>query len=330
MSDALLLARRSLGGLLLAAMTAAASAQTGADPLPSWRDGPRKRAILDFLNATATEGTADFVPPSERLAAFDNDGTLWVEQPLYTQFIFALERLRALAPQHPEWQTREPFRSALAGDHEGLARSGERGLAQILAVTHSGMSPDEFHVIVMEWLGHARHPRFNRPYTELVYQPMLEALALFRARGFRTCIVSGGTVEFMRPWTERIYGIPRENVVGTTFQMRFENGRLLRLPEVDLIDDGPGKPVGISRFLGRRPQAAFGNSDGDYEMLQYVTSSPGRRLGMIVHHDDAEREFAYDRQSHVGRLDRGLNDAAQRGWHLISMRQDWSRVFGWS
>ncbi len=327
MTDAPTLARRSFGGLLLMAATASASAQTGADPLPSWRDGPRKRAILDFLTATTTQGGAGFVPPAERLAVFDNDGTLWVEQPVYTQVAFALDRLRALAPQHPEWQTQEPFRSALAGDMAGLAGSGMRELMQIIGVTHAGMSPDAFHAIVLDWLGKARHPRFNRPYTELVYQPMLEVLALFRARGFRTCIVSGGSVEFMRPWTDGIYGIPPGNVVGTTFQMRFENGGLLRLPEVDLVDDGPGKPVGISRFLGRLPQAAFGNSDGDYEMLQFVTTGPAPRLGMFVHHDDAEREFAYDRQSHFGRLDRALNDAASRGWHLISMKDDWSAVF---
>lgn len=328
MRDATSIARRSLAGLVLASATAAqAVAQVGADPLPSWREGARKRAILDFLTATTTEGSADFVAPAERLAVFDNDGTLWVEQPMYTQLAFALDRLRALAPQHPQWQTQEPFRSALTGDMAGLAGSGMRGIAQIIAATHAGMSPSEFHTIVMEWLGRARHPRFDRPYTELIYQPMLDVLALFRARGFRTCIVSGGTAEFMRPWTEHVYGIPPENVVGTTMGMRFENGRLLRLPEVDLIDDGPGKPVGISRFLARVPQAAFGNSDGDYEMLQYVTSGPGRRLGMIVHHDDAQREYAYDRQSHFGRLDRGLNDAAARGWHLISMKDDWTTAF---
>lgn len=328
MTDATTIARRGLAGLVLAAASAMqAVAQGSADPLPSWRDGARKRAILDFLSATTTAGSTDFVPPTERLAVFDNDGTLWVEQPMYTQLAFALDRLRALAPQHPQWQSQEPFRSALAGDLAGLAGSGMRGIAQIIGATHAGMSPPEFHNIVMEWLGRARHPRFDRSYTELVYQPMLEVLALFRARGFRVCIVSGGTAEFMRPWTERIYGIAPENVVGTTMQMRFENGRLLRLPEVDLIDDGPGKPVGISRFLARVPQAAFGNSDGDYEMLQYVTTGPGRRLGMIVHHDDAQREYAYDRQSHFGRLDRGLNDAAARGWHLISMKDDWTTVF---
>ncbi|MBR0649620.1 haloacid dehalogenase-like hydrolase [Roseomonas terrae] len=328
MNDAFALARRSLGGLLLAALsTRAALSQTGTDPLPSWRDSPRRTAILDFLAATTTEGSPAFVPQAERLAIFDNDGTLWVEQPLYTQVVFALDRVRALAPQHPEWQAQEPFRSVLAGDRDGIARAGTRGMLEIIRVTHAGMSPDEFHVLVEDWLRQARHPRFDRPYTQLVYQPMLEVLSLFRARGFRTCICSGGTVEFMRPWTGRTYGIPPANVVGTTLQMRFENGRLVRLPELDLNDDGPGKPVGISRFLGTLPQAAFGNSDGDYEMLQYITEGSGRRLGMIVHHDDAEREYAYDRQSNVGRLDRGLNDAARRGWHVLSMRDDWSQVF---
>ncbi|MBR0651773.1 haloacid dehalogenase-like hydrolase [Roseomonas terrae] len=328
MSTLPLLSRRGLSGMMLAALSArATAAQAGDDPLPSWRDGERKRAILDFLAATTTEGDAGFVPPGDRLAVFDNDGTLWVEQPMYTQLAFALDRVHALAPQHPEWQTQEPFRSVLAHDREGLSRAGTRGLVEIVKATHAGMSPDEFHVIVEDWLRQARHPRFGRPYTELIYQPMLEVLALFRARGFRTCICSGGTAEFMRPWTERVYGIPPGNVVGTTFQMSFENGRLLRLPEMDLINDGPGKPVGMSRFLGGLPQAAFGNSDGDYEMLQVVTAGPGRRLGMIVHHDDALREYAYDRQSHFGRLDRALNDAARRGWHLISMADDWSNVF---
>jgi phosphoserine phosphatase len=323
-----MLSRRGLSGLMLAALSArAVSAQPGDDPLPSWRDGASKRAILDFLAATTTEGGAGFVPPGDRLAVFDNDGTLWVEQPMYTQMAFALDRARALAPQHPEWQSQEPFRSVLANDHEGVARAGAHGLIEIVKVTHAGMSPDEFNALVEDWLSQARHPRFNRPYTELVYQPMIEVLALFRARGFRTCICSGGTVEFIRPWSERIYGIPSWNVVGSTLQMRFENGRLVRLPEVDLVNDGPGKPVGMSRFLGSLPQAAFGNSDGDYEMLQVVTAGSGRRLGMILHHDDAEREYAYDRQSHVGRLDRGLNDAAQRGWHLASMRNDWAKVF---
>jgi haloacid dehalogenase-like hydrolase len=239
--------------------------------------------------------------------------------------------VRALAPQHPDWANRDPFRAVIAGDMAALARSGEHGIAQIIAVTHTGTTPEAFRQTALDWLAGARHPRFDRPYTECIYQPMLEALALFRARGFRTWIVSGGTTEFMRPWAERTYGVPPEQVIGTTFKLRYElqqgRGELLTLPEIDLIDDGPGKPAGISRALGRRPVAAFGNSDGDYEMLEYTTTGPGRRLGVIVHHDDAEREYAYDRHSHIGRLDRGLNDAGRHGWILASIRNDWARVF---
>jgi phosphoserine phosphatase len=307
------------------------AAQQGGDPLPSWRDGATKRAILDFLEATTREGGPDFVAPADRLATFDNDGTLWVEQPIYTQVAFALDRVRALAPRHPDWADREPFRSVIAGDMAAVARAGEKGIAEIIAVTHTGMTPEVFRQTALDWLASARHPRFHRPYTECIYQPMLEVLALFRARGFRTCIVSGGTTEFMRPWAEQVYGVPLEQVVGTAFRLRYEmvqgRGELLTLPQIEFIDDGPGKPAAISRILGRRPIAAFGNSDGDYEMLEYTTTGPGRRLGVIVHHDDAEREYAYDRQSHVGRLDRGLTDAERQGWRLISMRGDWARVF---
>ena len=324
--------RRALTALLLAALPGAAAAQQqGGDPLPSWRDGATKRAILGFLDAVTTEGGPDFVAPNDRLATFDNDGTLWVEQPIYTQVAFAFDRARALAPQHPDWTTREPFRSLIAGDMAAVARSGEKGIAEIIAATHTGMTPEAFRQAALDWLATARHPRFHRPYTECIYQPMLEVLALFRSRGFRTCIVSGGTTEFMRPWAERVYGVPPDQVVGTTFKLRYEvregRGELLTLPDIEAIDDGPGKPVGISRFIGRRPVAAFGNSDGDYEMLEYTTTGPGRRLGVIVHHDDGEREYAYDRQSHVGRLERGLDDAGHKGWHLASMRNDWVKVF---
>ena len=271
------------------------------------------------------------MPPAERLATFDNDGTLWVEQPIYTQVTFALARIRALAPQNPGWATQEPFRSVIAGDMAGLARSGARGLDEVMAVTHTGMTPDAFRGIALDWLRTARHPRFQRPYTECIYQPMLEVLAAFRARGWRTCIVSGGTTEFMRPWAEHTYGVPPAQVVGTTFKLRYERrqgrGELLTLPELDFNDDGPGKPAAISRILAQRPRAAFGNSDGDYEMLEYTTTGEGRRLGVIVHHDDAEREYAYDRQSHVGRLDRGLDDAERQGWKLASMKNDWTGIF---
>ncbi len=258
------LPRRALIGLLLAALPGAAAAQQGGDPLPSWRDGASKRAILDFLEATTREGGPDFVAPAERVAVFDNDGTLWVEQPVYAELVFAFDRIRALAPQHPEWAEREPFRSVLAGDMAQLARSGMEGLSQIVAVTHTGMTPDAFRQTALDWLATARHPRFQRPYTECVYRPMLEVLALFRARGFRTCIVSGGTTEFMRPWAARTYGVPPEQVIGTAFRLRYQplqgRGELLTLPEIELVDDGPGKPAGISRSLGRRPTAAFGHS----------------------------------------------------------------------
>jgi phosphoserine phosphatase len=327
-----LLPRRAFTAMMLAAIPGAAAAQQGgADPLPSWREGATKRAILNFLVSVTTEGSPDFVAQAERLAVFDNDGTLWAEQPIYTQVGFALERARAMAPQHPEWADREPFRSLIAGDMAAVVRAGEKAIAEIVAATHTGMTPEAFRQTAIEWLATARHPRFGRPYTECVYQPMLEVLALFRARGFRTCIVSGGTTEFMRPWAERVYGVPPDQVVGTTFKLRYEvtqgRGELLTLPEIEFIDDGPGKPASISRIIGRRPTAAFGNSDGDYEMLEYATTGPGRRLGVIVRHDDAEREYAYDRQSSIGRLERGLDDAARQGWHLASMREDWAQVF---
>lgn len=326
------LSRRALAGMMLGAIPATAAAQgNDTDPLPSWREGATKRAILGFLDAVTVENSPDFVTPADRLAVFDNDGTLWVEQPIYTQFAFAFDRARAMAPHHPEWAEREPFRSLLAGDMAATMRSGEKGIAEIVAATHTGMTPEVFHQTALDWLTTARHPRFRRPYTECIYQPMVEVLMLFRARGFRTYIVSGGTTEFMRPWAERVYGVPPDQVVGTTFKLRYEvaqgRGELLTLPEVEFIDDGPGKPASISRFIGRRPVVAFGNSDGDYEMLEYTTTGPGRRLGVIVHHDDGEREYGYDRQSSIGRLDRGLDDAARKGWHLTSMRGDWLRVF---
>jgi phosphoserine phosphatase len=326
------LSRRALTAAILAAIPGAAAAQEGsADPLPSWRDGPTKQAILGFLDAVTAEGGPDFIAATNRLAVFDNDGTLWVEQPIYTQLAFAFDRARAMASQHPDWAEREPFRSLIAGDMAAVMRTGEKGIAEIVAATHTGMTPEVFRQTALDWLTTAPHPRFRRPYTECVYQPMLEVLLLFRAHGFRTYIVSGGTTEFMRPWAERVYGVPPEQVVGTTFKLRYEviqgQGELLTLPEVEFIDDGPGKPAGISRLIGRRPIAAFGNSDGDYEMLEYTTTGPARRLGVIVHHDDGEREYAYDRKSSVGRLDRGLDDAARKGWHLASMRRDWLRVF---
>jgi phosphoglycolate phosphatase-like HAD superfamily hydrolase len=311
----------------LLALAAFANAQA----LPSWNDGPSKRAIEDFVNRVTRTGSADFVEPAARIAVFDNDGTLWCEQPMYFQAMFALDRVKALAPQHPEWKTQEPYRSVLAGDLHALAAAGDKGMLQIIAATHAGMTTDEFNTIVKAWFRTARHPRYHRPYNELVYQPMLEVLRYLRANGFKTFIVSGGGVEFMRAFTEEAYGIPPEQVVGSSgvvkFQMRGETPVLIKEPAVEFIDDGPGKPVGINRFIGRRPILAFGNSDGDLQMLQWTTSGPGPHLGMIVHHTDGVREYAYDRESHVGKLDKALDEAPKRGWFVVDMKSEWKTVF---
>jgi phosphoglycolate phosphatase-like HAD superfamily hydrolase len=303
-----------------------------ADPLPSWNDGATKSSITNFVARVTTQGGPDFVPPDQRIATFDNDGTLWIEQPMYVQFAFILDRVKAMAPQNPGWKTKQPFKAVLDGDMKALAASGEKGLVELMAVTHAGMTVDEFARIVTEWLATARHPRFKRAYTELVYQPMLEVLAYLRANGFKTYIVSGGGIEFMRPWTEKIYGIPPEQVVGSSIKTRFEmrdgQPRQFRLPQINFIDDKTGKPVGINEHIGRRPIAAFGNSDGDLQMLQWTTmSGSGARFGLIVHHTDAEREYAYDRKSHVGKLDLALDAAAVNKWTLADMKKDWKRVF---
>lgn len=306
------------------------SAQTQ-DPLPSWNDGPARRAILSFVAAVTVPGSPDFVPTAQRIATFDNDGTLWPEQPMYVQLAFALDRVKAMAPMHPEWKEKQPFKAVLEGDSKALAASGHRGLAELVAATHAGMTSAEFGGIVTTWLASARHPRFDRPYTDLAYQPMLEVLDFLRANGFRTFIVSGGGIEFMRPWTERVYGVPPEQVVGSSIKTRFDmrDGRpeLFRLPEIDFVDDGPGKPVGINTHIGQRPIAAFGNSDGDLEMLQWTTMSGRRSLGMLIHHTDAVREYAYDRASPFGRLDKALDASAINGWSVVSMKDDWKRIF---
>lgn len=301
------------------------------DPLPSWNAGAVKTAIVDFVTAVSAEGGPDYVAPAERIATFDNDGTLWVEQPFYTQLAFALDRAKALAPQHPEWSTTQPFKAVLENDLKTLVAGGEKGLVELVMATHAGMTTEEFAVIVTDWFKTARHPRLKQPYTKLIYQPMLELLAYLRANGFKTFIVSGGGVEFMRPWTESVYGVPPEQVIGSSIKTEFDvrDGKpvLVRLPEIDFIDDKTGKPVGINKFIGRRPIAAFGNSDGDLQMLQWTTSAPGRRFGLIVHHDDAEREYAYDRDSHIGRLDKALDAAPAAGWKVVSMKRDWNVVF---
>ncbi len=301
------------------------------DPLPSWNDGPAKTALREFVARVATEGGPGFVPPAQRVATFDNDGTLWCEQPVYFQFQFAFDRVKALAPQHPEWKDREPFKSVLAGDIRGLLATGEKGLMEVLAASHTGITSDEFAGIARDWFKTARHPRFQRPYNECIYQPMLEVLVFLRANGFRTFIVSGGGVEFMRAFAPDAYGIPPDQIVGSMGKLKYEvrEGKpvLVKLPEVLFIDDKAGKPAGIQEFIGQRPIIAFGNSDGDFEMLQWTTAGAGPRLGLIVHHTDAEREYAYDRDSHIGTLKKALNEAPKAGWVVIDMKRDWKTVF---
>jgi len=301
------------------------------DPLPSWNDGAVKQAIVSFVEATTDAAGPDFVPEPERIAVFDNDGTLWSEQPAYFQLLFAVDRVKSMAPEHPEWKKTQPFQAVLEGDMKTLAAAGEHGLLEIVMATHAGMTTGEFEKIASDWLATARHPTTGRPYTEMVFQPMLELLDYLRGNGFKTFIVSGGGIEFMRPWTEEVYGIPPEQVVGssikTAYEVRDGEPVLVRKPELDFIDDKAGKPVGINSHIGRRPIAAFGNSDGDFQMLEWTTAGDGARLGMLIHHTDAEREWAYDRDSHIGRLDRGLDEAADRGWVVVDMKNDWTVVY---
>ncbi len=302
-----------------------------ADPLPSWNEGAAKQAIFKFVGLVSDRSSPNYVTPKQRIATFDNDGTLWCEQPMYFQGFFAFDRVKALAAQHPEWKERQPFKAILENDTKALLASGEKGLTEILMATHAGMTTEEFERIVKEWLATAKHPRFNRPFTDLVYRPMLELLAYLRENSFTTYVVSGGGIEFMRPWTEKTYGIPPEQVVGTSIKLKFEmrDGKpvLIRLPEIDFIDDGLGKPVGIQKFIGRRPIAAFGNSDGDHQMLQWTAAAGGPRFMFLVHHTDEEREWAYDRQSPIGRLDKALDEAQAKGWTVVDMKKDWKKVF---
>jgi phosphoserine phosphatase len=314
------------GALLAAPLPALAE-----DPLPSWNDGPSRKAIVAFVEKVTKQGGPEFVPPAERIAVFDNDGTLWAEQPIYFQAAFAFDRVKALAPQHPEWKTTEPFASILKDDMKGVMAAGTKGLLDVIAATHAGMTTEEFSGIVRDWIANAKHPKTGRPYTEMVYQPMLELLAYLRANGFQTWIVSGGGQEFMRPWVERVYGIPPEQVVGSHAELRYEvrDGKpvLVKESKIALIDDHAGKPVGIQRFIGRRPIFAFGNSDGDREMLEWTTAGAGPRFAGIVHHTDAEREWAYDRTSHVGKLDKAWDQAKAQGWTVVDMKSEWKRVF---
>ena len=301
------------------------------DPLPSWTDGAAKKAIVDFVARTTTIGSPDYVPVEDRIATFDNDGTLWTEYPIYTQFSFVLDRVKALASQHPEWKNTQPFSAVLDGDTKAVMAGGEKGLVQLIMATHAGMTTDEFAQIVNDWITQAQHPRFKRPYTECVYQPMLELLTYLRTSAFETYIVSGGGVEFLRPWVQRVYGIPPQQVIGSSIKTRYEirNGEpaLVRLPEVDFVDDKEGKPAAINKFIGRRPIAAFGNSDGDLPMLQWTAAGKGARLAVLVHHTDAEREYAYDRESKIGTLDKALDEAVAKGWIVIDMKRDWKTIF---
>jgi hypothetical protein len=309
----------------------AARATPDGDPLPSWNDGASRQAVVQFVTDVTTAGGPSFVPPAERIAVFDNDGTLWSEQPMYVQLAFVIDRVKAMAPQHPEWKKTQPFEGVLEGDLAAVAATGERGLVEMLMATHAGMTEAEFAKVASDWIATARHPKYGRPYTECVYQPMLELLAYLRASGFKTFIVSGGGIEFMRPWTGKVYGIPPEQVVGssikTKYELRDDGPVLVRQPGIDFIDDGPGKPVGIQEHIGRRPILAFGNSDGDEEMLEWTTIGHTPGLGLLVHHTDAEREAAYDRQSHFGKLDKALDEAPSRGWVVVDMKADWKRVF---
>lgn len=322
-----------LNGRLSPAAVGAAqpAAPRFSDPLASWNDGASKSAIQAFVTRVTKEGSPDFVKPAERIAVFDNDGTLWCEQPMYFQLAFALDRIKAVAPEHPEWKEKEPYKSVLAGDAKGITAAGEKGLLEIVAATHAGMTTDEFNALVKDWLKTARHPKFKRPYTQLVYKPMLELLDYLRQAQFKTFIVSGGGVEFMRAFAEETYGIPPEQVVGSSgvvkFEMRDSAPVLIKEAKIEFIDDGAGKPVGINRFIGRQPIMAFGNSDGDLQMLQWTTSGKGPRFGLIVHHTDGERETAYDRESHFGKLDKALDQASARGWTVVDMKTEWKAVF---
>lgn len=323
---------RNLLAKTLFALLLLANAAFAADPLPSWNDGPAKQSIINFVTKVTKAGSPDFVPAPERIATFDNDGTLWSEQPMYFQLLFAVDRVKALAPQHPEWQTQEPFASLLKGDMKGVMAGGEKALLELVMATHAGMTTEEFDKTVKDWLATARHPKTGKRYTEMVYQPMLEVLTYLRANGFKTFIVSGGGIEFMRPWTEKVYGVPPEQVVGSSIKTQWEtrSGKpaLVRLPEINFIDDKTGKPVGINSHIGRRPISAFGNSDGDRQMLEWTQAGDGARLMVLVHHDDAKREWAYGPESKIGTFsDALMAEANQQGWTVVSMKNDWKKIY---
>jgi phosphoglycolate phosphatase-like HAD superfamily hydrolase len=320
-----------LATALVSVLAFTAAISHAADPLPSWNNGKARQSIVDFVEKVTKPGSPDFVPAAERIATFDNDGTLWAEQPMYFQILFAFDRVKVLAPQHPEWKDKEPFASLLKGDLKGALAGGEKALMEIVGATHSGLTTEEFEKIVREWIATAKHPATKKPLTGMVYQPMLELLSYLRANGFKTFIVTGGGIEFMRVFAEQVYGIPPEQVIGSSGKLKFEmrDGKpvLVKLPAIDFIDDKDGKPIGIQTHIGRRPIAAFGNSDGDLQMLQWTAAGPGARLCLYVHHTDAAREFAYDRESHIGKLDKGLDEAATKGWTVVSMKDDWKTIY---
>ena len=316
---------------LVLAWSVSATGSLAQDPLPSWRDSAAKQRIIEFVAEVTDRSSPRFVPVERRIATFDNDGTLWSEKPVYVQLQFAVDRVKALAPKHPLWQTTQPFKAVLEDDSDALLASGKKGLLKIMAAAHAGMTEAEFRTIVETWIATARHPRFRRAYNELTYKPMLEVLDHLRANGFKTFIVSGGGVSFMRPWAPKAYGIPPEQIIGSSIKTKLDarDGKLVlvRLPEVFFINDKAGKPVGINKFIGRRPIAAFGNSDGDLQMLQWTAAGKGPHLNVIVHHTDAKREWAYDRRSHVGRLDKALDEARSRGWTVVDMKRDWAVIY---
>ena len=299
--------------------------------LPSWIEGPSKQALISFIDKTTTQGSADYIPVPERIAVFDNDGTLWSEQPIYVQIAFTFDRIKALAPQHPAWKTTQPFKAVLEDDLKAVLATGHKGLFELIAATHAGVDTETFRSTVEQWLKTARHPKTGRPYTEMIYQPMLELLAHLEARGYKTYIVSGGGIEFMRPWTERVYGIPPERVIGSSIKSKFEivdgTPKIIGLPQLQFIDDGPNKPIAIQERIGRRPVMAFGNSDGDHEMLMWTTAAKGPRFGMLIRHTDDIREVAYDRHSPIGKLEKTLDMAPEKGWVVVDMKKEWKEIF---
>ena len=317
--------------ILMMALTACTTESSATNPLPSWKDSTSRNEIISYVSAVTDESGDDFVPSAERIAVFDNDGTLWSEQPIYFQIFFALDRIKDMAPDHPEWQAMEPFKSILAGDLDSALAGGTEAILAIVAATHGGITSAEFESLVTEWTNNAKHPTSGRRYTEMVYAPMLEVLDYLRANGFKTYIVSGGGIDFMRPWTQEVYGIPPEQVVGSSMKLEYEvrdgTPLLVRKPEVSFIDDGPGKPVGIQSHIGRRPVMAFGNSDGDHQMLQWADGSPHRSLSVIIHHTDDEREWAYDTPSSIGHLDKAMQEAKEKGWTVVDMKNDWSKIY---